>query len=93
MKYNDQLKGMGIALIATLLGMFIFVSFFSDLAFQESLNRLYQNQKLGSLISIGALLNLPLFFILIRRRNYRMAYGVVSVLFLLVAVIAILKFN
>ena len=93
MNYNEQLKGMGIALMATLIGMFIFVSFFSDLAFQESLDRLYRNQKLGSLISIGALLNLPLFFILIRKRNYRMAYGVVSVLFLLVALIAILKFN
>lgn len=83
---------MGIALIATLVGMFIFVSFFSDLPFQESLNLLYQNQKLGSLISIGALLNLPLFFILIRKRKYRTAYGVVSILFLLVALIAILKF-
>lgn len=92
MNYNDQLKGMGIALVATLIGMFIFVSYFSELSFQESLYGLYHSKKLGSLISIGALLNLPLFFVLIRKRAYSTAYGVVSVLFLLVALIAILKF-
>jgi len=43
------------------------------------------------LISLGALLNLPAFFILIRRRDYQIAYGLVSLLILLVVVIAILK--
>lgn len=71
--------------------MVLFTLYFSEASLFNSFELLYQEKKLGSLISLGALLNLPAFFVLIRRRDYQIAYGLVSVLILLVVVVAILK--
>ena len=71
--------------------MVLFTLYFSEASLFNSFELLYQEKKLGSLVSLGALLNLPAFFILIRRRDYQIAYGLVSLLILLVVVVAMLK--
>lgn len=91
MRYKEKLIGIVIGLILTFIGMILFTLYFSEDGLFSSFKLLYYQNKLGSLISLGALLNLPAFFILIRRRDYQIAYGLVSLLILLVVVIAILK--
>lgn len=91
MRNKEQLIGAIIGLVLTFIGMALFTLYFSESDLISSIKLLYDQNKLGSLISLGALLNLPAFFVLIRRRDYQIAYGLVSVLILLVVVVAILK--
>jgi len=91
LRNKEKLIGAVIGLVLTFIGMVLFTLFFSETNLFSSFELLYQEKKLGSLISLGALLNLPAFFILIRRRDYQTAYGLVSLLILLVVVVAILK--
>ena len=91
MRNKEQLIGAIIGLILTFIGMTLFTLYFSESDLISSIKLLYDQNKLGSLISLGALLNLPAFFVLIRRRDYQIAYGLVTVLILLVVVVAILK--
>jgi hypothetical protein len=80
-------------LLAAVLGVLLFVLVFSEGGFVESVQLLYQQQKLGGLISIGALINLPLFFICIRKNKIPFATGLVFAALLLVMIIAFLKIN
>lgn len=91
MRNKEQLIGAIIGLVLTFIGMALFTLYFSESDLISSIKLLYDQNKLGSLISLGALLNLPAFFVLIRRRDYQIAYGLVTVLILLVVVVAILK--
>jgi hypothetical protein len=91
LRSKEKLIGVVIGLVLTFIGMVLFTLFFSEANLFNSFKLLYQEKKIGSLISLGALLNLPAFFILIRRRYYQTAYGLVSLLILLVVVVAILK--
>jgi len=91
LRNKEQLIGAIIGLVLTFIGMTLFTLYFSESDLISSIKLLYDQNKLGSLISLGALLNLPAFFVLIRRRDYQIAYGLVTVLILLVVVVAILK--
>lgn len=91
MRTKEKLIGAVTGLVLTFIGMALFTLYFSESDLISSFKLLYYQNKLGSLISLGALLNLPAFFILIRRRDYQIAYGLVSLLILLVVVVAILK--
>ena len=91
MRNKEKLIGALIGLVLTFTGMVLFTIYFSGASLFNSFELLYQEKKLGSLVSLGALLNLPAFFILIRRRDYQIAYGLVSLLILLVFVVAMLK--
>ena len=80
-------------MIATILGIFLFVFFFSEGSFMESIQVLHSQKKLGGLISLGAIVNLPLFFIALRRNNMGFATGLVLGCLVLVLTVALLKIN
>ena len=90
---KERLMGFAMGMVLTLLGMSIFTLLFSDQTICGSLQILYIEKKLGSLISLGALLNLPMFFVFIKQHRYHRAYGLLSFLLLLVLIIASLKMN
>ena len=90
---KKSIIGMGLGLLCTLIGVSIFTFVFSEGPFTESIYLLYTQKKLGALISLGALLNLPVFFYLLREHKFSMAYGMISILLFLVAVVALLKMN
>ncbi|MDA8698951.1 hypothetical protein N9M11_02390 [Flavobacteriaceae bacterium] len=92
MRSKERLMGVAMGLVLTLVGMSGFTLFFSDESLLGSIQILYIENKLGSLISIGALLNLPVFFVFINQYRYDRAYGLVFFSLFLVALIAILKF-
>lgn len=91
MRNKETAIGVIIGLVLTFLGMSLYTLYFSEHNLLTSLKFLYQEKKLGALISLGALLNLPAFFVLIRKREYSIAYGLVGILIILVVVVALLK--
>ena len=80
------------AFALTFLGMVLFTLYFSQGGILDSFELLYAEKKLGALMSLGALVNLPVFFYFLRFRRYEMAYGMVGILILLAGVVALLKF-
>lgn len=92
MKIKERFIGITTGIILTSIGMFSFTLFFSEEKVLDSLYLLYTQKKLGGLMSIGALLNLPVFFVFINQYRYDRAYGLVSFLLVLVVIIGLLKY-
>ena len=89
---RDMILGGLSAFALTFLGMVLFTLYFSQGGIMNSFELLYVEKKLGALMSLGALVNLPVFFYYLRFRRYEMAYGMVGILMLLAGVVALLKF-
>ena len=80
---------MGIA--ASLLGCFVFVMLFTEYTFVAGIQILYSQGSLGKLITLGTLLDLVLFTILLKMNKDLMARGVVlSVIVLTIATVFML---
>jgi hypothetical protein len=71
----------------------LLVFFLSDASLEDSIFYLYKQKRLGGLISIAALINLPLFFIALRKNKVPFAAGIVAISILTVLFIAVLKIN
>ena len=80
------------ALFATASCMLLFTALVSKTDSIDSLMYLFDRKKLGALISFGALINLLLFFLAIRRNKNAFATGVLACSLGLVILIAALKF-
>jgi hypothetical protein len=79
----DLLYGFLIGLIASLLGSFLFMTFFTDYEFIEGIRILKSQGYLGKLITVGSLLDLAAFGILLKMNKELMARGVVLAVFVL----------
>ncbi len=77
----------------TCFGVLILLFIFSDATIEYSLSSLYRQNKLGGLISIAALINLPIFFIALGKKKFSFAAGLVALSIILVMFIAFLKIN
>lgn len=80
-------------LLWTSFGVILLVFFLSDASLEDSIFYLYKQKRLGGLISIAALINLPLFFIALRKNKVPFAGGIVAISILTVLFIAVLKIN
>ena len=89
---REKVLGGLTAFALTCLGMVLFTLYFSQGGLFDSFELLYAEKKLGALMSLGALTNLPVFFYYLRYRRYETAYGMVGILMLLAGVVALLKF-
>ncbi|MFQ3341843.1 MAG: hypothetical protein ACI9TK_001518 [Flavobacteriaceae bacterium] len=87
------LWGILTGLLWTSFGVIVIVFFLSDASIENSLNTLYQQKKLGGLISIAALINLPIFFLALRKNKISFAAGLVAISLVMVLVIIYLKVN
>jgi hypothetical protein len=83
MKKIDLLYGVLIGIIAAALGVYLFLAFFTDYELLESFAILKTQGQLGKLIALGAILNLGVFFILLKLNKEFMARGVVFATLLL----------
>ena len=77
----------------TSFGVLILLFFLSNESIEDSLSSLYYQNKLGGLISISALINLPVFFIALRKNKFAFAAGLVAISLVLVLLVASLKLN
>ena len=83
--------GLFAGLLWTSFGLMILLFLLSDIPLEESILKLYKKQKLGGLISLAALINLPVFFIALKKNKFDFAAGLVAISLILVFVIVILK--
>jgi hypothetical protein len=77
MNKKDIIFGFAIGILACVLGVFLFLSFFTDFDFMIGIQSMKSEGKLGKLITLGAILDLVAFGILLKMNKELMARGVV----------------
>lgn len=77
MKKIDLFFGVLIGLISTLIGCFIFIEFFTAYHFIDGVQVLKSQGLLGKVITLGAILNIIIFFTLLKFKKEIMARGVI----------------
>jgi hypothetical protein len=77
MNKTDILIGFGIGILASLLGSFLFIKFFTAFDFMAGIESMKSEGKLGKLITLGSILDLVAFGILLKLNKEMMARGVV----------------
>jgi len=73
----DILIGFSIGVLACVLGIFLFITFFTDFDFMTGIQSMKSEGKLGKLITLGAILDLVAFGVLLKMNKEIMARGVV----------------
>ena len=77
MRKIDILIGFIIGILASILGIYIFITFFTDFDFLAGIQSMKSEGKLGKLITLGSILDLVAFGILLKLNKDFMARGVV----------------
>ena len=77
MKKTDLALGVLIGIIASVIGSFIFIKAFTGYSFVEGLETMKAEGKLGKIITLGSILNVVVFFILLKFNKEMMARGVI----------------
>ncbi|OXG09493.1 hypothetical protein BC749_101964 [Flavobacterium araucananum] len=77
MDKKDLLIGFTIGIFTALLGSYLFVSFFTKFDITTGLQTIRQQGYLGKVITIGTVLDLAVFGILLKKNQELMARGVV----------------
>ncbi len=83
MKKRDLFIGAFLALLTCGIGSFVFIELVAQMNFVEGLLFYKTHGLLGKIITLGAILNLILFFILLKKNKELMARGVVLGLILI----------
>jgi hypothetical protein len=73
----DLLIGFILGILASILGSYIFITFFTDFDFINGINAMRFEGKLGKIITLGSILDLVVFGILLKLNKELMARGVV----------------
>ncbi len=77
MKKIDLLYGFIIGIVATFIGSYLFVIIFTNYSFQSGISIMIHEGRLGKLITLGAVLNLISFFLLLKINKDTMAKGII----------------
>ena len=83
MKKIDLIYGIIIGIITSIIGSYIFIVTFTPYSFIGGLQIMKFEGKLGKIITLGAILNLVLFFGLLKYDKELMARGVILAMFIL----------
>ncbi len=89
---KEILIGLAIGLAANLAGTYLYIFIFSKHSLETTLQDAIVNDLLGSLIALGAILNLIVFFIFLKKNQVYRARGVVLATVLAAIAILISKF-
>ena len=88
---KDILIGFIIGLLANVAGCYLYLFFFTEEGFIESIKVAWEQGVLGNVIALGAVLNLIVFFIFLKKKQDYRARGVI--LATVVAAIGVLLSN
>lgn len=91
MHKKELIIGFIVGIIANALGTFLYILLFSDLSIAETFNAAVQQGHIGSLLALGAILNLVAFFGFLRLRRDQRAKGVLIATLLTALVILYYK--
>jgi hypothetical protein len=81
--------GFFIGIFANLAGIFLYITFFSEMDFGPTIKDAIRNAYLGKIIALGALLNFFPFFVFLKKNQIYHARGVVLATVLAAILIAI----
>jgi hypothetical protein len=81
MNKTQLLIGFVLGIIASFLGSYLFITFFTDFDFMTGIQTMKSDGKLGKLITLGSILDLIIFSILLKLNKDAMARGVVLAVF------------
>lgn len=77
MKLRDLIIGFAIGILASLIGSYLFITLVMKNDFVLGLNYIKSQGYLGKIITLGAILNVIVFFILLKFNKEIMARGVI----------------
>jgi hypothetical protein len=77
MKKTDLLIGVFIGIIASIIGSYVFIELLTEYNFIEGIKILRFQGKLGKIISLGSVLNIFVFFLLLKFNKELIARGVI----------------
>ena len=77
MDKKDLFLGFILGFVTTLLGSFIFITFFTDFTFTAGIQIMQSQGNLGKIITLGTILTLIAFGVLLKANKETMARGVV----------------
>ncbi|MBY0486773.1 MAG: hypothetical protein K2P85_06255 [Flavobacteriaceae bacterium] len=77
MKKTDILIGFLIGIVSALLGTFLFLALFTKYNLVTDFQAIRAEEILGKVITLGAILNIIVFFILLQKKKELMARGIV----------------
>lgn len=86
MKKIDLLYGFLIGILASFIGVFLFIGVLTDYELLTGISAIREEGKLGKLITLGAILNIVAFFLLLKMDKEMMARGVVLATIILTVV-------
>ena len=89
---KDILIGVLVALFATIAGCYLYIEYFSDFGFSETLQMISDGDLYGKILSIAAIPNLFVFFVYIKKKQDNRAKGVLMTTIFIALVTLILKF-
>lgn len=80
--------GMFIGFGVSFLGVYLFLEFFTEYSFFEGIEVMKTNNSLGKLITLGCILNLSVFFLMLKIKQDLIAKGIVlSAIFIAISTI------
>ena len=79
----DLVYGVIIGLVASVLGTFIFITFFTDFDFITGIQAMKSQGHLGKIVTLGSILDLIIFAILLKTHKEMMARGVILAVIIL----------
>lgn len=91
MKNKELYQGIIASFFASSSAIIFILLFFSGGQIEDAISSLFQQKKLAGLISIGSLINLPLFFLGMYKRKTKFAKGVMITSIIIVLMVAMLK--
>lgn len=86
MNKMDMFYGFLIGILATFIGSYLFITLFTGYSFIEGVQAMREQKQLGKIITLGAILNIVAFFVLLRFKKDLMARGVVLATLILTVV-------
>ena len=89
---KEILIGLSIGLVANLAGIYLYIYFFSKYSLETTLEAAVENGFIGSLIALGAILNLLAFFVFLKKRQIYRARGVLLATLIAALTIVVTKF-
>ncbi|HLF51610.1 hypothetical protein [Flavobacterium sp.] len=79
----DLLYGFIIGIVASVIGSYIFIEVFTEYTFWDGIQVMKAKGNLGKIITLGAILNLIIFFGLLKINKELMARGVILAMIIL----------
>ena len=89
---KDIFIGVLISLFATFGGVFLYLEYFSNFGFSDTLEMIKDGKLYGKVLSLAAIPNLFVFFIFIKKKQDNRAKGVLMATILIALTTLILKF-